>query len=211
VAWRRGRRFVALVAVVGFALGGGTAQAALAYGGYARVTTRAVLDNPIDGSDRARGRLDVRITHDAEVVASNLAAARSRCDDCRTVAVSFQVLLAGGKPTRVSVKNDSVAVNDHCTRCDVLALAYQFVVVSADHLSLTAGGYRELALARAELLRLLYQAPADAVIEAGVAAIAGKVRLVIANELRTSPLVRVRIDRPGRLHRAARAHFIPAG
>jgi hypothetical protein len=188
------RRLVALAGCVALVLGAGSTPAA-AYGGHAWVATRAVQWNVMDGSDLARGAFDLRVTRAAEVTASNLALARNRCDDCRTVSVAFQVLLAGHGPTDVFLSNDSAAVNERCSGCDALALAYQFVVVSRSDLGLSPEGLRELASAQADLRTLLDRAPPDAVIEAEVAAIATRVRLLLTDELRTGPVVRTHVER----------------
>jgi hypothetical protein len=190
------RRLLALSGCVVLVVAGGAAAAAAARGGHAWLATRAVLANHLDGSDRARSAFDVRITRAAEVTASNLSVAQNRCDDCRSVAVSFQVLVAGQGPTDVTVTNDSAAVNLGCARCDSLSLAYQFVVVSDDDLGFSAAGQRELARAQADLRGLLEVGPADAVIEAEVAAIATRVQRLLTDDLHTRPVLRVRVDHP---------------
>ncbi|MGZ4590149.1 MAG: hypothetical protein ACXV2I_05085 [Actinomycetes bacterium] len=195
-AWRPwARRLVALVGCATFVVSGATAASASAYGGLSLLDSRALLVNHVDGSDRSWSDFDVRITRTAAVRATNLAVALSRCDDCRTVAVSFQVLVAAQDPTDVHVTNRSAAVNDGCSRCDALALAYQFVVVSDKDLEMSIGGYRELARAKADLRMLLHSAPADAVIEADVAAIATRVQRVLASELSARPVEHVHVER----------------
>jgi hypothetical protein len=181
---------VALIGCVGFVLASGPTAVAAPLGGQTWAHTRAVLVNHVDDSDRSRSAFDVRVTRTAVVVASNLAVANSRCDDCRTVAVAFQVVVAGGGPTDVYVTNDSAAVNEGCSGCHALALSYQFVVLSEATLRVSAEGRRQLARAEIDLRALLVLAPADDVIITEAAAVAERVERVLAEELHSRPEVR---------------------
>jgi hypothetical protein len=66
--------------------------------------------------------------------------AYAACDGCRAVVLSFQVVLADGGPTDIDAQNLAVAVNDHCRRCETLAIAYQVVVVSPGRTRLSHEG-----------------------------------------------------------------------
>ncbi|MGR6322619.1 hypothetical protein Q2K19_12485 [Micromonospora soli] len=65
----------------------------------------------------------------------NEAYALARCRDCRTVAVSFQVVLVVGPADIVVPENVSVAVNYSCRECLTYALASQLVVTVPEGLS----------------------------------------------------------------------------
>jgi hypothetical protein len=185
-------RLVAVIGCAGLALGSGPSALAAT---LAWVHTRAAVVNHLDDSDRLRGAFDVRLASAVGVVASNQALATSRCDDCRTVAVAIQVVVVGGGPTDVIATNDSAAINEGCTGCAALALSYQFVVLSADRLRLSAQGRRTLDAAETDLRALLDAAPADGVIIAEVAGIARRVEQVLAEELESIPVMRQDIDR----------------
>jgi hypothetical protein len=188
-------RLVALVGCTGFVLASGPPAEAAPFGGLAWAYNRAAVVNHMDDSLRTRSAFDVRVTSAAAVVASNQALANSRCDDCRTVAVAFQVVAAGGGPTDVYVTNHSAAINEGCSGCDALALAYQFVVLSEDKLRLSTDGRLQLRQAEDDVRALLEAAPADSVIMAEAGAIAQRVERVLAEELDSSPEVRRDVDR----------------
>lgn len=57
-------------------------------------------------------------------------------DACRSVALSFQIVTVAGKRTHLNAVNLSDAVNKHCTGCQTLAGAYQFVVSTPTALTL---------------------------------------------------------------------------
>jgi hypothetical protein len=62
--------------------------------------------------------------------------------------------VADGGPATVDVGNLAVAMNEGCTGCESVAVAYQVVVVSSHNLILTRGGARQLTDLR-QRLRLL--------------------------------------------------------
>ncbi|MFI9721108.1 hypothetical protein ACIHFE_15880 [Streptomyces sp. NPDC052396] len=49
-------------------------------------------------------------------------------DACRSVALSFQIVTLAGEHVHLNAVNTGRAVNDHCTGCQTLAGAYQFIV-----------------------------------------------------------------------------------
>ncbi len=122
-----------------------------------------------------RGALSFRIWRgDATpVAASNLAVASATCRNCRAVAVSVQIVVAGhiydlyraptaGEPASVLVSNQAFAKNaSHasttlrsgvrrqavtCDSCSTIALAYQFVQVSRHRLVITPEARSRLAV-----------------------------------------------------------------
>lgn len=66
-------------------------------------------------------------------------------DACRSVALSFQIVTLAGQHVHLNAVNDGTAVNDHCTGCQTLAGAYQFVVSTPAPLHLSAATRGRLA------------------------------------------------------------------
>jgi hypothetical protein len=190
---------VLVTAVVGLVVGlllGPAAGPASADGwrnGAARqggvLVTTAAAQNTGVGTARTDLAFVVRRAGLGVVRARNRAWAYAHCRNCRTVAVSFQVVLAGGSGVRVRVDNDAVAVNDRCRRCRTSALAYQFVVKTRGTPWLTRRGSAELARAEAELAGLLAVARrnpqgGNAGLEAAVTDVARQVSGVLSREVR---------------------------
>jgi hypothetical protein len=86
----------------------------------------------------------------------NSAHATARCTDCGARAIAFQVVLASGVGT-VIPRNEAVALNVECTRCEVAAEARQFVRVYPQPMRLTETGMAELAGVRQDLRSLTEQ------------------------------------------------------
>jgi putative peptide zinc metalloprotease protein len=84
--------------------------------------------NVTDGKWLARDGVVVSHNPTATVANQNLAYARARCTNCRTVAVAVQVLLVEGKPTSFQPANAAVAVNENCSFCQTFAYANQVVL-----------------------------------------------------------------------------------
>lgn len=140
-------RWAAAVVAATLALAGlpATASAAAASGttpGARSVTftDQQVLELTRDGTRRGVSGLGVHHTDADRVTARNAAVAYAACDGCRAVALSFQVVLADGRPTDIDAQNLAVALNDHCRRCETLAVAYQVVVASPGRTRLTEVG-----------------------------------------------------------------------
>ena len=103
------------------------------------------------------------------------------------MAISFQVVLAGGDPDTVTPTNVAVALNEQCTTCLTAAFAYQFVVAGEGRLRLTRDGERRLARLRRDLRRL---EDVDLTIEqlkAELDAAADEIRDVLATEVIRDP------------------------
>ncbi|WP_143056171.1 hypothetical protein [Pedococcus cremeus] len=140
-------RWAAAVVAATLALAGlpATASAAAASGTApdarsVTFTDQQVLELTRDGTRRGASGLGVHHTDADRVTARNAAVAYAACDGCRAVSLSFQVVLADGRPTDVDAQNLAVAVNDHCRRCETLAVAYQVVVASPGRTRLTEVG-----------------------------------------------------------------------
>jgi putative peptide zinc metalloprotease protein len=134
-----------------------------------------------DGASRSRTAWAVRQTTGPDVSAANLALAAANCDGCTAVAVAFQVVVAGRVTGTVTPSNLALAVNDGCEHCNATAIAYQFVVLSDEGLWLTRDARRELSQIRRELRRLVRSGATAQELDAQAAALAERVRAVLAD------------------------------
>ncbi|MEA2322056.1 MAG: putative peptide zinc metalloprotease protein [Solirubrobacteraceae bacterium] len=148
----------------------------------------AVAVNTTDGTTVFELAFDIRKVTSEVVDQTNTAIAYSSCKECRTVAISIQILLVQGSPTTVTPQNVAVAVNDQCTLCDSLALAYQFAVGGgAEPVTLTPRGWFQLFKIKRELNRLPVQQLTDAEITTRVNALMDQVGTILDTELTTRP------------------------
>jgi putative peptide zinc metalloprotease protein len=92
--------------------------------------TAAVAVNTKDDSSIFRLAFNIRRVMNGVVDQSNGAAAYASCESCRTVALSFQVVLVMSDPDVVSPENVALAINYECTTCETLASAYQYVLTT---------------------------------------------------------------------------------
>ena len=197
--WRL-RRCVGSVAIV-LAVCGGAVAPADAAGGHApgsrTINTEVTVEVHRDGRARGRSALDVARTSSPAVSALNRAYAYAQCDDCRAVAVAFQVVLANRAPTDITADNAAIAFNEACERCETVAIAYQFVIVSPHKAKLTPAGHRRLAAIRFDLHQLSRSGRPATEIAAEAEMLAAEVANVLTTELKTIPKVdrRVRTDR----------------
>jgi putative peptide zinc metalloprotease protein len=145
--------------------------------------TSAVAVNTKDGSSLFKFAFQVRRTMQDVVDQTNAAVAYSSCDDCRTVAISFQVLLVGGDPGTVTPTNLALAINDNCTTCDTAAFAYQFVLGGDGPVRFTAEGNRRIAEIRKRLRELEKATLTDAELNAALDLAAADLRQVLAGEV----------------------------
>jgi len=136
------RRFARLTLATGLALVlmGGLPTPASAQGDSA-----AVAINTKDGSSIFRLAFNVRRVTGEVVDQANAAVAYASCEDCRTVAVSIQLILVMSDPDVVTPTNLALAVNQDCTSCETLASAYQYVLGVEEPVHFDAEGNQELA------------------------------------------------------------------
>ncbi|MEV8092742.1 hypothetical protein [Kitasatospora sp. NPDC085879] len=84
----------------------------------------------------------------AGVSADNRAVATARyCtaeQHCRSVALSFQIVTTGGSQVKVDADNSSKATTTHCTGCEAVAGAYQFVINTPQPVRLGQDALRRL-------------------------------------------------------------------
>ncbi len=149
------------------------------------ISTSAYAVAQSDGQLSTSTDVDRRRTHSDTVRADNVAVAYAHCTDCRSLAVSIQVVFASGRPDDIVADNTAVAVNDHCVRCVSQAFAAQFIVASDGRLSLTADGVRQLNDIRRQLRRLAADPPPPAVVDATVSDLIAQVTGVLSTDLRT--------------------------
>lgn len=105
----------------------------------------AVAVNTRDGSSVFRLSFSVKRVMDSNVDADNAAVAYASCTDCRTVAVSIQVVLAMGDVDSVTTDNLAMSLNYECSECETLASAFQYVFGNGEPVRFTADGSRRLA------------------------------------------------------------------
>jgi len=89
------------------------------------------------------------------------------------------------------VNNHALAVTDRCTRCEAVARAYQWVVVTGADYRLSPHGRRELAQIGWRLKALVRSRPTAAALERKVAALAEQVGQVLTQEIRRRPVEHV--------------------
>jgi putative peptide zinc metalloprotease protein len=174
------RRLLAALAALVVGVSAGTLPATAADG-----DTAAVAVNTRDGSTLFRFAFSVRQILGDVVDQSNTAVAYASCTECRTVAISVQVLLVSGSPDTVTPTNLALALNDGCTECETLASAYQFVFGNGDDLRFTAEGRKQIAEIRRRFQELRKQGDtlSLAEVQTQADALAGELREVLASEV----------------------------
>jgi putative peptide zinc metalloprotease protein len=177
---RRSRRHLAIVLLLLVCAAG---PAGLAAGQDSGGDTSAVAINTKDGSSVFKLAFQIRKVTGDVVDNQNAAVAYASCTECQTVAISIQVLLVAGSPTVFTPENIALAINEQCTLCDTMALAYQFAVGMDTKLKFTAEGNRQLAQLRRELEQLRTSDLSLAEIQAKAADIVKQLSTVLSTEL----------------------------
>jgi hypothetical protein len=167
----------ALLAVALLGAAGGSSPA------LAQGDTTAVALNTKDGSSLFKFAFQVRRTMRDVVDSTNAAVAVSSCADCRTVAVSFQVLLVGSDASTQTPTNLALAINQNCSSCDTAAFAYQFVLGTDGPAHFTAEGNKRLEELRKRLKDLETTTLSDTELNAILDQAAAELRDIIATEL----------------------------
>jgi putative peptide zinc metalloprotease protein len=134
-----------IVLVIGLAL---AVLGALPAAAAAQGDTTAVAVNTKDGSSIFRLAFNVHRVTSEVVDQANAAVAFASCEDCRTVAISIQLILVLSDPDVVTPTNLALAINQDCTSCETLASAYQYVLGVGDPVHFDAEGNQELASIR---------------------------------------------------------------
>lgn len=114
-------------------------------GGGGSVNNEVVVLNITDGRFANRAGFGIARVTGGDVTNTNSAAATSSCSDCRTVAVAVQIVLVMGDSDYIAPRNQAVAINNNCLRCQSFALAYQYVVSTGGIVHFTSEGQQKLA------------------------------------------------------------------
>src|SRR5688572_1747676 len=116
-------RRLLLVSALGLAVAASSVAGARAQEVGTGPDTAAVAVNTKDGSTVFRVAFMI-IRNSGDVVDNiNAAVAWSSCEDCKTIAASFQVVLVTGDSSVATPQNLAIAINFECTDCQTLASA----------------------------------------------------------------------------------------
>ncbi|MEY2516339.1 MAG: putative peptide zinc metalloprotease protein [bacterium] len=143
----------------------------------------AVAVNTRDESSIFRLAFNIRRVTGDVVDQTNAAVAYASCNECRTVAISFQVLLVQSDASIVSPENLALTINEDCTLCDTFAAAYQIVLGDGTRLRFTAEGSQAIAQIRRDLQALRDQNLSDDDLDAQLDAIYGRLKGVLDTQL----------------------------
>jgi putative peptide zinc metalloprotease protein len=113
--------------------------------------TAAVAVNTKDGSSIFKLAFAIKRAAGDVVDNANAAVAISSCTECRTVAISIQIVLVTGDPEVVTPQNIALAYNVECTSCETFASAYQYVLGTDGNVRFTPEGRHEIQEIRREL------------------------------------------------------------
>jgi hypothetical protein len=86
------------------------------------------LVNKKDGAFLARSAISLHRSSTPSVQPKNIAVAEGQCTDCATMAIAVQVFLYQRGASNIQPQNIALSVNNVCTRCITIALAFQYVV-----------------------------------------------------------------------------------
>jgi putative peptide zinc metalloprotease protein len=170
------RLFVCALAAAAFAAGPATVPT------HAQ-DSAAVAINTKDDSSVFRFVFSVRRVMGDVVDQTNAAVAYASCNNCQTVAISFQVLLVYGDPSVVDPTNLAMAINYECTLCDTLASAYQFVFGLSGPVRFTQDGRKQISDIRKQLKDLRDSGLTGPEIQTRTDALAEQLRNVLATEV----------------------------
>jgi putative peptide zinc metalloprotease protein len=143
----------------------------------------AVNVNTRDGQSRYRVAFKVQRVNRDVVDDANTAVAVGSCDGCQTVSVAMQTLLLFRDPKSFAPKNQAVAANIDCSRCNTLATAYQDVVQTGGPAHFTSAGNRQIAGIRQDLESLRRSDLSIAELQEQVDGLHSKLRGVLASEV----------------------------
>jgi putative peptide zinc metalloprotease protein len=116
--------------------------------------TAAVAVNTKDGSSIFKLAFAIKRAAGDVVDNANAAVAISSCNECRTLAISIQIVLVTGDPEIVTPQNIALAYNVECTSCDTFASAYQYVLGTDENVRFTPEGRHQIQEIRRELREL---------------------------------------------------------
>jgi putative peptide zinc metalloprotease protein len=145
--------------------------------------TAAVAVNTKDGSSIFKLAFAIKRAAGDVVDNANAAAAISSCTECRTVAISIQIVLVTGDPEVVTPQNIALAYNIECTSCETFASAYQYVLGTDGNVRFTPEGRHEIQEIRRELRELARAGLPVAELDTRLNALMQRLAQVLRNEL----------------------------
>jgi hypothetical protein len=108
-------------------------------------------------------------------------------EHCRSVALSFQIVTMGGSHLHLNARNVSRATNNHCTGCETMAGAYQFIVDTPQAMHLTSADRAALGRIQRELQALRGTTASPAVLKQQADALAARVVAVLKSAAARTP------------------------
>jgi putative peptide zinc metalloprotease protein len=169
----------ALVAAIGLSIGCPAAARADGNGG----NTTAVAINTKDGSSLFRFAFGIKRVMGDVVDNGNAAVAFASCTDCRTVAISIQIVLVMSSPSVVTPQNLAFAENLQCSFCVTVASAYQFVIGTSGPVKFTPEGRKAISDIRKELRDLGDSDLPAAELQARISQLMDRLREVLQTQL----------------------------
>jgi putative peptide zinc metalloprotease protein len=145
--------------------------------------TAAVAVNTKDGSSIFKLAFAIKRAAGDVVDNGNAAVAISSCNECRTVAISIQIVLVTGDPEVVTPQNIALAFNVDCTSCETFASAFQYVLGTDGNVHFTPEGRTEIQEIRNELKDLARAGLPLAELDARLNALMQRLAQVLRNEL----------------------------
>jgi putative peptide zinc metalloprotease protein len=145
----------------------------------------ALAINEKDGATVVDVAFSIRRVMSDVVDNQNVALAYSSCTSCTTVAIAFQILIVIGEPDTFSPVNMAVAVNAGCNLCNTLASAYQFAFGADAGFRFTKRGLREILEIKRQVKRLAKSGKPITEIQAGIDALADRLKGILERELET--------------------------
>jgi hypothetical protein len=136
--------------------------------------------NGTDGTIKGKVALDFQYSFNPRVRLINDVVASSRCVNCGSIALGFQIALLTHPAPKIDAENKAIAYNETCLTCLTVALAYQFVVVSPLPLELSHETQKQLETIGSELDQLRSMNLPAAEVDARAAAQAEKVRSLLS-------------------------------
>jgi putative peptide zinc metalloprotease protein len=146
--------------------------------------TNAIAINTKDGSSLFKFAFAIKRVAGDVVDNQNAAVAYASCENCRTTAISIQIVLVSGSPSTVVPENYAISINENCTLCQTFTAAFQFVIgVDDPSVGFTKEGKRELRRILREFKALEDEQLTPAEFDARAKALAGRLRTVLKTQL----------------------------
>lgn len=145
--------------------------------------TTAIAVNTKDGTDLFKFAFNIRRVMQDTVDQSNAAVAYSSCEACRTVAISFQIVLVMGDAETITPENLALAINQDCLSCDTAAFAYQFVLGGDGLMRFTSDALKQLQDIRKRIAALKDSGLTDAEIQVELDKAAEEIRTILQTGL----------------------------